>query len=52
MLVNLLSSMQEIQNYNELQEFLQDYNPGHDDTQMEYFIVGNGITDYGKYKQA
>lgn len=44
--------MQEIQNYNELQEFLLDYNPGHDDTQMEYFIVGNGITDYGKYKQA
>jgi thioredoxin-like negative regulator of GroEL len=44
--------MQEIQNYNELQEFLTDYNPGHDDTQIEYFIVGNGITDYGKYKQA
>lgn len=44
--------MQEIQNYNELQSFLQEYNPGHDDIQMEYFIVGNGVTDYGKYKQA
>jgi len=44
--------MQEIQNYNELQSFLEEYNPGHDETQMEYFIVGNGITDYGKYKQA
>ncbi len=35
-----------------LQSFLDDYNPGHDYIQMEYFIVGQGITDYGKYRQA
>lgn len=29
------------------------HNPGHDETQIRYFIVeGNGVTDYGKWKQA
>lgn len=33
-------------------KFLEQHNPGHDDLQMEHFIVGGGITDYGKFKQA
>ncbi len=43
----------EQQNKEKLRHFLGEYNPGHDDTQIRHFIVEkNGITDYGKYKQA
>lgn len=33
-------------------KYREQYNPGHDDTQIEYFIVGNNHTDYWRYKQA
>lgn len=37
---------------NEIDKLLEDYNPGHDHVQLQYFVVGQGITDYGKYVQA
>lgn len=49
--MNALQKFEEA-NREKLQIFLEEYNPGHDKLQMEYFIVGSGITDYGKYKQA
>lgn len=42
----------EEKNKEKLESLLDEYHPGHDNTQMTYFIVGQGITDYGKYKQA
>lgn len=27
-------------------KYRERYNPGHDDTQIEYFIIGNNHTDY------
>jgi hypothetical protein len=44
--------MKELDKYDELKSFISDYNPGHDDTQIQHFIVGNNHTDYGCYKQA
>ena len=35
-----------------IQKYRDKYNPGHDDTQIEYFIVWNNHTDYWRYKQA
>ena len=34
------------------QKYIKEYNAGHDNIQMEYFIVWNNHTDYGRYKQA
>lgn len=48
----MLKELESIENYNELIKDLEEYNPGHDDVQIEHFIVGSGVTDYGKYKQA
>lgn len=36
----------------DIKKYINEYNPWHDDTQIEYFIVGNNHTDYGRYKQA
>lgn len=49
-----MNKLQEFEQKNKerLDFLLNDYNPGHDETQMRYFIVGQGVTDYGKYKQA
>jgi len=33
-------------------KYRDQYNPWHDDTQIEYFIIGNNHTDYGRYRQA
>lgn len=42
----------EIEKINLINKYRDDYNPGHDDTQIEHFIVWNNHTDYGRYKQA
>lgn len=36
----------------QITKYRDQYNPGHDDTQIEYFIVWNNHTDYGRYRQA
>jgi hypothetical protein len=50
--MNELELFANIEDKDALERFIADYNPGHDETQMRYFIVGAGVTDYGKYKQA
>ncbi len=35
-----------------VEDLLKDLEFGHSDFQVEHFIVGGGITDWGKYKQA
>jgi len=42
----------ELAKINIINKYRDDYNPGHDDTQIEYFIVWNNHTDYWRYKQA
>jgi len=44
--------MSDIINPQLVHKYRSAYNPGHDDTQIEYFIVWNNHTDYGRYKQA
>jgi hypothetical protein len=47
--------MTDIQKYETSAEFrkvLDAFDNGHDQIQMQYFIVGQGLTDYGKWKQA
>lgn len=34
-----------------IQRYLREYNPGHDDTQIEFFVIGNNYTDFGRYRQ-
>ena len=36
----------------QITKYRDQYNPWHDDTQIEYFIVWNNHTDYWRYKQA
>lgn len=42
----------ELATINIINKYRDDYNPWHDDTQIEYFIVWNNHTDYWRYKQA
>lgn len=34
-----------------IQRYLSEYNPWHDDTQIEFFVIGNNHTDFGRYRQ-
>jgi hypothetical protein len=47
--------MTDLEKYDQSADFkkvLHAFDNGHDDVQLQYFIVGSGLTDYGKWKQA
>lgn len=51
-MINKLTEFEK-ENSKKLKQFLAEYNPGHDDTQIVHFVIArNGVTTFGMYRQA